>query len=198
MEKLSAFEVISAILSDGQTRIAKDIAKLARDMGHDWTRENANSALYKMLKNSLVIKIETEKAPLWTLPQNMDEVILNHSPKRSNVVSFKAKKLPLMADERLTLQVHSITIQFQFDYELSSNDSYVSGDWLNDKIFVTLNPQHPFWQTFISNEELRSLQLLNIASDIYVQWSIAKLRGDITPNKIHQMRDKALRDLSLN
>lgn len=198
MENLSSFEVITAILSDGQTRIAKEIAKLAREMGHDWTRENANSALYKMLKNSLVVKIETEKAPLWTLPGNIDEIISAQAPKRTNVVSFKSKKLPLMADESLTLQVLSITIQFQFDYDLSPNDSHVSGDWLNDKIFVTLNPHHPFWQTYIASEELKSLQILNIASDIYVQWSIAKIRSEITPSKIHQLRDKALRDLSLS
>ena len=74
----------------------------------------------------------------------------------------------------------------------------MSGDWLNDKIFVTLNPNHPFWQTYIADDELKSLQILNVASEVYVQWSIAKLRGEISPTKIHQLRDKALRDISLS
>ena len=151
-----------------------------------------------MLKNDLVIKIETEKAPLWTLPKHKEKFLQSRSTPDKNVISFEPKNLPLIADDNLTLQVLSIEIQFQFDPDLSSNDNYMSGDWLNEKIFVTLNPNHPFWQTYIANDELRSLQVLNIASEVYVQWSIAKLRGEISPTKIHQLRDKAFRDISLS
>lgn len=198
MDKLSSFEVVTAILEDGQTLMAKEVAKIAREMGYDWTRENANSSLYRMLKNDLVIKIETEKAPLWTLPKHKEKFLQSRSTPDKNVISFEPKNLPLIADDNLTLQVLSIEIQFQFDPDLSSNDNYMSGDWLNEKIFVTLNPNHPFWQTYIANDELRSLQVLNIASEVYVQWSIAKLRGEISPTKIHQLRDKAFRDISLS
>jgi len=198
MEKLSSFEVVTAILENGQTLMAKEIAKIAREMGYDWTRENANSSLYKMLKNGLVIKIETEKAPLWTLPKHKEKFLESRSNPNKNIISFERKNLPLVADDNLTLRVLSIEIQFQFDFDLSSNDHYMSGDWLNDKIFVTLNPNHPFWQTYVASDELKSLQILNIASEVYVQWSIAKLRGEISPAKIHQLRDKALRDISLS
>jgi len=198
MEKLSSYEVISRILEDGQPLVAKEVAKKARELGHDWTRENANSHLYKMLKNDLVIKIETEKAPLWTLIKNKENFLENQSSRQKNVITFEQKNLPLVADNDLTLRVLSIEIQFQFDSDLSSNDYYMSGDWLDNKIFVTLNPNHPFWQTYIGNQELKSLQILNLASEIYVQWSIAKLRGEISSSQIHQLRDKALRDISLN
>jgi len=198
MEKLSPFEVVTAILEDGQTLMGKEVAKIARAMGYDWTRENANSSLYKMLKNDLVIKIETGKAPLWTLPKHKEKFLEARSTIKKNVIPFEAKNLPLVADDGLTLRVLSIEIQFQFDSDLSSNDHHMSGDWLNEKIFVTLNPNHPFWQTFIANDELKSLQILNIASEVYVQWSIAKLRGEISPSKIHELRDKALRNISLS
>ena len=198
MEKLSPFEVVTAILEDGQTLMGKEVAKIARAMGYDWTRENANSSLYKMLKNDLVIKIETGKAPLWTLPKHKEKFLEARSTIKKNVIPFEAKNLPLIADDGLTLRVLSIEIQFQFDSDLSSNDHHMSGDWLNEKIFVTLNPNHPFWQTFIANDELKSLQILNIASEVYVQWSIAKLRGEISPSKIHELRDKALRNISLS
>jgi hypothetical protein len=198
MDKLSSFEVVTAILEDGQTLMAKEIAKIAREMGYDWTRENANSSLYKMLKNGLVIKIETEKAPLWTLPKHKEKFLESLSNPNKNIISFEPKNLPLVADDSLTLRVLSIEIQFQFDSDLSSNDHYMFGDWLNEKIFVTLNPNHPFWQTYVANDELKSLQILNIASEVYVQWSIAKLRGEISPAKIHQLRDKAFRDISLS
>ena len=131
MDKLSSFEVVTAILEDGQTLMAKEVAKIAREMGYDWTRENANSSLYRMLKNDLVIKIETEKAPLWTLPKHKEKFLQSRSTPDKNVISFEPKNLPLIADDNLTLQVLSIEIQFQFDPDLSSNDNYMSGDWLN-------------------------------------------------------------------
>ena len=198
MEKLSSFEVVTAILEGVQTMMAKEVAKIAREIGYDWTRENANSSLYKMLKNDLVIKIETEKAPLWMLPKYKEKFLETRSVQRKNIISFEPKDLPLIADDNLTMNVLSIEIQFQFDSDLSSNDHHMSGDWLNDKIFVTLNPNHPFWQTYIANDELKSLQILNIASEVYVQWAIAKLRGEISPSKIHELRDKALRNISLS
>ncbi len=195
---MSPFEIVTAILEDGQTLTGKEVAKRAREMGYDWTRENANSSLYKMLKNDLVIKIETEKAPLWTVPKHKEKFLESQKSIKKNVIPFESKSLPLVADDNLTLRVLSIEIQFQFDFDLSPNDSHMSGDWLNEKIFVTLNPNHPFWQTYIANDDLKSLQVLNIASEVYVQWSIAKLRGEISPSKIHQLRDKALRDISLS
>jgi hypothetical protein len=196
--QLSPFEIITKILSSGQPIVAKEIAKLARAEGFDWTRENANSALYKMLKNSLVIKVETEKAPLWTLPQFYDQTLMNSQPAPKNIIKFKTKKLPLTANDDLTIKIHSLEIQFQFDEQLSTNDPYMSGDWLNEKIFVTLNPNHPFWQTFIHDDNLQALQLTNIATEVYVQWYVAKMKKDANPRTLLELRDKAFRDISLS
>ena len=196
--QLSPFEIITKILSPGQPIVAKEIAKLARAEGFDWTRENANSALYKMLKNSLVIKIETEKAPLWTLPQFYNQSLMDSQPSPKNIIKFKTKKLPLTANHDLTIKIHSLEIQFQFDEKLSPNDPYMSGDWLNEKIFVTLNPSHPFWQTFIHDDNLQSLQLTNIATEVYVQWHVAKMTKEANPRTLLELRDKAFRDISLS
>lgn len=194
----SPFEVINKILGPGKPLVAKEVAKLARLEGFDWTRENANSALYKMLKNSLVIKIETEKAPLWTLPQFFDQALADSQPIPKNIIKFKSKKLPLAANENLTIQIHSVEIQFQFDERLSPNDPYMSGDWLEEKIFVTLNPNHPFWQTFVNEESLQSLQLTNIATEVYVQWHVAKMTKDVNPRTLLELRDRAFREISLS
>jgi hypothetical protein len=196
--QLSPFEIITKILSSGQPIVAKEIAKLARVEGFDWTRENANSALYKMLKNSLVIKIETEKAPLWTLPQFYDQSLIDSQPTPKNIIKFKPKRLPLTANHNLTIKIHSLEIQFQFNEHLSSNDPYMSGDWLDEKIFVTLNPNHPFWQTFVNDDNLQSLQLTNIATEVYVQWHVAKMTKEVNPRTLLELRDKALRDISLS
>lgn len=198
MKELSPFEVINEILKDGAPKTGKEVAKLAREKGLDWARENANSALYKMLKNSLIVKIETEKAPLWTLPQFAQELFEKLTQPKKNVISFKSKKIPLSADTDLTITIQGIEIQFQFDPELSTNDPYMAGDWLNEKIFVTLNSNHPFWGTFITDESSKALQLTNIATEVYVQWHVSKMTTEISPKKLLEIRDKALRDIALS
>jgi len=195
MALLSDFEAVTNILSDGQPRIAREVAKMARDLGLDWSRENANSALYKMLRKSLVVKIETEKAPLWTLPKFASDIAQTIVKPNPMIVSFKSKKLPLRANEDFTIRVQNVEIQFQFDNQLSPNAPYMSGDWLNQVIFVTLNPHHPYWQSFVDDENKRGIFLTNIAAEAYVQWHVAKMTSPVSPWKLLELRDKALRGI---
>lgn len=197
MLELSPFEVIYETLNDGNPKTAKEVAQFARTKGIDWSRENANSSLYKMMKNSLVIKIETDKAPLWTLPEFAQGLVQKHTQSKRNIISFKSRKIPLSADTDLTITIQGIEMEFQFNPELSSNDPYFAPDWLNEKIFVTLNPNHPFWLTFISDDASKSLQLTNIAAEVYVQWHVSKMTTEVTPKKLLEIRDKALRDIAL-
>jgi hypothetical protein len=196
MAIMSDFELIVEILKDGKPKIARDVAKLARESGFDWSRENANSALYKMLRKMLVVKIETEKAPLWTLPEFASAITESIQKPNPMVISFKAKKMPLTANEDFTIRVQNIEIQFQFDPLLSPNAPYMSGDWLNEVIFVTLNPHHPYWQSFIDDDLKRGLFLTNVASEAYVQWHVAKMTSPVSPWKLLELRDKALRDIA--
>lgn len=197
MLELSPFEVIHETLKDGNPKTAKEVARFARTKGIDWSRENANSSLYKMMKNSLVIKIETDKAPLWTLPEFAQGLVEKHTQSKRHIISFKSKKIPLSADTDLTITIQGIEMEFQFNPDLSSNDPYFAPDWLNEKIFVTLNPNHPFWLTFISDDASKSLQLTNIAAEVYVQWHVSKMTTEVTPKKLLDIRDKALRDIAL-
>ena len=197
MLELSPFEVVYETLNDGKPKTAKEVAQFARTKGIDWSRENANSSLYKMMKNSLVIKIETDKAPLWTLPEFAQGLVQKHTQSKRNIISFKSRKIPLSADTDLTITIQGIEMEFQFNPELSSNDPYFAPDWLNEKIFVTLNPNHPFWLTFISDDASKSLQLTNIAAEVYVQWHVSKMTTEVTPKKLLEIRDKALRDIAL-
>jgi len=197
MLELSPFEVIYETLNDGKPKTAKEVAQFARTKGIDWSRENANSCLYKMMRNSLVVKIETEKAPLWTLPEFAQELVKKHNQPKKNIISFKSKKVPLSADTDLSITIQGIEMQFQFNPELSPNDPYFAPDWLNEKVFVTLNPNHPFWMTFIYDDASKSLQLTNIASEVYVQWHVSKMTTEISAKKLLEIRDKALRDIAL-
>lgn len=198
MKEISQFEVINEILKDGTPKVAKEIAKLAREKGFDWARENANSALYKMLKNSLVVKIETEKAPLWTLPQFSNSDLYTPPKVVKTPTVFATKNLPLSANHDLTIKIQELTILFQFDQEMNSNDPYMSGDWLADKIFVTLNQNHPFWQSFIDTEDKKFLYLTLVAEEVYVQYQVAKSTTEIDVRKLLTIRDKAMRDIVIN
>ena len=198
MKELSPFEVVNEILKDGTPKVAKEIAKSAREKGLDWARENANSALYKMLKNSLVIKIETEKAPLWTLPQFSNLYVETSRTIKKVSTPFAQKEVPLSANNELTIKIQEVEIMFQFDPEMNSNDPYMNGDWLNNKIFVSLNQNHPFWQSFITSDEKKYIYLTLVAEEVYVQYQVAKSTAGINVEKLLSMRDKAMRDIVAN
>jgi hypothetical protein len=198
MKEISQFEVINEILKDGTPKVAKEIAKLAREKGFDWARENANSALYKMLKNSLVVKIETEKAPLWTLPQFSNSNVGTSVPIKKIPTVFAQKEVPLSANNDLTVKIQEVEIMFQFDPEMNSNDPYMSGDWLNNKIFVSLNQNHPFWQSYITSDEKKYIYLTLVAEEVYVQHQVAKSTSVINVERLLSMRDKAMRDIVAN
>jgi hypothetical protein len=112
------------------------------------------------------------------------------------VISFKAKNLPLRANEDFTIKVKDLEIQFQFDFDLSPNAHYMAGDWLDKIIFVTLNPHHPYWKSFVDNDDKRGIFLTNIAAESYVQWHVAKMTSALSPWKLLELRDKALRDIA--
>lgn len=191
------YQFIFDLLKSGDTFTGKEVAREARKNGLDWAREQANSRLYTLLRNGKVIKVETEKAPLWTLP----EFSMKHEGLTKGITSPKViymkKKLPLVADETMTIEILGISIEFAFNDQMTSNDPYMFGDWLEDKIFVSLNRHHPFWGAFIENEDQESLQLTNIALEVYVQWYIAKMQARVTPQKLLEIRDKAMRHVSL-
>jgi len=190
-------QFIFDLLRTGQSYTGKEVAREARKLGLDWAREQANSRLYSLWRSGRLLKIETSKAPLWTLPEfsQKHEGAINGTviPK----VIYSKKKLPLVADETMTIDILDIKVEFAFNDEMSPNDPYMYGDWLQEKIFVSLNKNHPFWGTFIENDFQKSLQLTNIALEVYVQWYVAKMQAKVTPQKLLEIRDKAMRDISL-
>lgn len=196
-DKIEAeFEFILNYLATSSPVTGKEMAKVGRENGFDWAREQANSRLYKLLRLGKVLKIETEKAPLWTLPVYADKY------KKSEIQIIKPnnlfikKELPLSADKSLSIDIAGTKIEFAFNDKMSSNDAYMYGDWLEDKIFVSLNPNHPFWATFIVNPDKSSLQITNIALDVYVQWQVVRSSGPIDSVKLLHLKDLAMREIA--
>ena len=205
MTEQSDFEFISQVLSNQTPMTAKEIAKEARLSGRDWHRTEANSALYRMLNRGLVQKLELEGvvAPLWTVPNSETKVKIHQFQSKTEVRKPKRKPidpviLPLKEDASLSIKIQGIDIQFSIDDTMSEHDSYMHGDWLNDKIFVSLNPNHPFWTSFIIDEDRKALYTTLIAEEVYVQWQVARRESEITPSILHSLRDKAKRDISIH
>ena len=190
------YEFILESLANSEPLTGKEMAKVGRESGFDWAREHANSRLYTLLRLGKVLKIETEKAPRWTLPIYALKYTESEAGIRKASTIYLEKKLPLAADRSMDIDISGTKIQFAFNDKMSPNDAYMYGDWLEDKIFVSLNPNHPFWGTFINNPEKTSLQLTNIAMDVYVQWQIVRSVAPIDSLKLLNLRDLAMRDIA--
>ena len=205
MTEQSDFEFIFKILSNNSPMTAKEIAKEARSYGRSWQRTEANSALYRMLIRGLVEKIEVEGvvAPKWKLPNG--KTLLEVPVSKVSVVARRPKQkpldpvnLPLQNDPNLSINIQGVEIQFSVDDSMSEHDPYMHGDWLNEKIFVSLNPNHPFWTAFVVDDQKMALYTTLIAEEVYVQWQVSRRESPITPDSLHSIRDKAMRDIAVH
>ena len=151
-----------------------------------------------MVKNSLVLKIETGKAPLWTLPEFEDDLKLEPVQPKPKIIPVKPKPLPVILEKETVLKVQGLEIHFAFDVSLSPSEPYISGDWLENKIFVTVNGNHPFYQSFIDSDEKKKLYIALAAEEVFVQWKVAKQTSKITSSQLLEIRDLAMRDIVLN
>jgi hypothetical protein len=205
MTEHSDFEFLMNMLKASQPLAAKEIAKNARLAKRDWKRSDANSVLYRMLRRGLVRKIEVdgEAAPRWTIPTSGNDVA-ETLPKSNMKGSLPIQRdiplvsLPLRRDSSLTLIIQGVEIQFAPDETMNEYDPYMHGDWLSDKIFVSLNLNHPFWTAFVTDEDRLALYATLIAQEVFVQWQVARRISPISPTSLHSLRDLAMRDIAIH
>ena len=196
------FDIITKILENEQPLIAREVAKRARKLGNEWERKDVNSALYKMLNLGLVQKIPTEKSVEWKLinqsHSNGALQILHSEEILKKIRKFKVKSLEHVVNEsNFEIRINDLEIDFAYNLEFSSNDPYISVDWLQDRLFITVNSQHPFWETYINSKEEKLLYLQFIAQDALIQWHVAKIGDKISSSDLLQIRDKVLREIAL-
>jgi hypothetical protein len=195
---MKGFEIIRSILAEESDLTAREIAKRAQQFGEKWVRKDANSNLYRMLSQGLVTKNTESKIPTWSLT-NSD------TPKPS--ISFKEildkpRKLErkslnsLVQEEEFKINLSKFSIAFAYDVNASANDPYLQGDWLAEKLFITINTQHPFWDSFIDTEDEKVLYLQFIAQDAFIQWQIAQRGDSINHRELIALRDAVLREIS--
>ena len=198
----SDFEIIIDILKANGSLTAREIAKSAKDFGKKWVRKDANSNLYKMLMQELVKKDSSEKVPKWTLsnvdPSKNQSAINNSDEILSKVRKYPVQTLDHIVDEKnFEIKVKGVTIKYAYDLSATSNDPYMNVDWLQDKLFISVNSQHPFWEVFIDTPDEQLLYLQFLAQDALINWHVAKRGDEISSSTLSEVRDSVLREIAL-
>ena len=70
----------------------------------------------------------------------------------------------------------------------------MSCDWLDERIFIALNPNHPYIKSLVSSDGILREFLRYISIDAYCEWRL--MIADKTTNfvSIIEIKDKTLRD----
>jgi hypothetical protein len=198
----SDFEIIIDILQSSGSLTAREIAKLAKNYGKQWVRKDANSNLYKMLMQELVKKDSSEKVPKWFLASlessNVQNEITNSEQILNKVRKYPVQSLDHIVDEQnFEIKVKGVTIKYAYDLSATSNDPYMTVDWLQEKLFISVNSQHPFWEVFIDTPDEQLLYLQFLAQDALINWHVAKKGDEISSSSLSEVRDSVLREIAL-
>jgi|688.fasta_scaffold77907_2 hypothetical protein len=198
----SDFEIIIDILQSNGSLTAREIAKSAKDYGKKWVRKDANSNLYKMLMQELVRKDSSEKVPKWSLttvdPSKVRNEVTNSEQILNKVRKYSVQSLDHIVDEQnFEIKVKGVIIKYAYDLSATSNDPYMTVDWLQEKLFISVNSQHPFWEVFIDTPDEQLLYLQFLAQDALINWHVAKKGDEISSSSLSEVRDSVLREIAL-
>ena len=198
----SDFEIILAIIETNGSLTAREIAKHAKEHGKTWVRKDANSNLYKMQMQQLVIKDSSEKVPKWNLATadqtKTQSKITNSEEILNKVRKYQVQSLDHIVDEKnFEIKVKGVTIKYAYDLSATSNDPYMIVDWLQEKLFISVNSQHPFWEIFIDTLDEQLLYLQFLAQDALINWHVAKKGDEIISSSLSEVRDSVLREIAL-
>lgn len=195
----SDFELISKVLASSKSLTAREISAAVTEYGVKWDKGHANSVLYKMLARGLVVKDTTQGTrPYWQIavsPQSSQTTeparlkVLNKHPQRDEFI-------PLLAVNDYTILLSENVIEFALNTDSSPNDPYISCDWLDEKIFVAINSNHPYIIRGISNELVLSEFLLFLALDATCEWRIIRDQNLMQVHSFIEIKDKILRNLN--
>jgi hypothetical protein len=199
----SDFEVITEILKKYPGTTAREIAQYAVSIkvvnsqveSHLWDKGRVNSTLYKMLVQNLVKK-ETRGGPrpFWVLSESTESDIPHPKVQLATNANNALSHLPLKAINDYQQVVQGRTIQIALNGKAASNDLYISCDWLEDRIFVAININHPYIKNLVTSDSILLEFLRFLAIDAYTEWRIIMNSQKQDFISLIRIRDKALRD----
>ena len=193
----SDFEIAKKILEKHGSMTAREMSSFALEFGVKWDKGKSNSVLYKMLAKNLVQK-DTNRGsrPFWTVASDS-----NPNPKQQETLKLRRKSadindfVPLKAIVEYTINLKDSTIEFALNTEASPNDPYITCDWLEKKIFVAINPNHPYIRNGIVNEKVLSEFLLFLALDAHCEWHVVRSSKGNNSNSFIALKDSLLRSI---
>ena len=195
----SDFELVTKVLNAGGSATAREISAEVTKLGVKWDKGQANSVLYKMLSKKIVEKDASQGTrPVWSVAKQStgsNEVkenklkVINTSPGRDEFI-------PLKAVSEYSLTLNQNLIEFAVNLEASGNDPYISCDWLENKIFVAINSQHPYIFRGISNDLILTEFLLFLALDAFCEWRVIRDQNLMKVHSFIEIKDSVLRGLN--
>ena len=190
----SDFELVVNCIQAHPGLTGREISAQLRRNGHSrFTSKAANQTLYKLLAAELVERDGTGDKPRW-FPGG------KWTNQDSTVTNISILKRPIDPSERKTkvFQIASTEVRVIIDLESSSNDPYLSPDWVGSHVVASVNALHPFWTIRLNSLEDKALYTMFAAVDAYVQWKIAQLHEPPDPTELQNLRDYALRFCTLS
>lgn len=199
---MTDFNEIIKLLQDHPGSTTREIVAHLKKRGFATDKHVVNSALYRMIKQGLVKKDESN-VPKWTyssansfgLPKEVNQNI-NFKTSKTIFSQSNREISEFIHEKDFKIILDDIQITFAYDLTVSPNDPYLIADWLNEHLFISLNCQHPFWKTFISNEEMKEFFLVFTAQDALLQWTAAKRGDTINSSSMNSLRDEILRKIA--
>ena len=194
----SDFELVEKALKNTPGSTAREVAKIVTDMGVRWDRGQANSVLYKMLNQGLVKKelIDGPRPHWWILDspievgQKAEITKLKINKRKTNENEF----IPLKHVPEYQKTVQGMQIQFAVSDDLSVSDPYINCDWLDKRIFITINSKHPYVKNNILSEKILNEFLNYLSIDAYLEWRlIMEIKNKVGFDSI-RIKDKILRE----
>jgi len=199
----SDFEVIVNVLKKFPNITAREIVKnIVSFQVTDseirkvtWDKGTVNSILYKMLAQGLVSKeLIDGPRPYWNLSSGASKPIQQQKIKLATKKSGNSEFIPLVEINDYRQQIQGKLVQIALNESATQNDSYISCDWLDERIFIALNPNHPYIKSLVSSNGILREFLRFISIDAYCEWRL--MVADKTTNfvSIIELKDKTLRD----
>ena len=199
----SDFEVIANVLKKFPNTTAREIVK--NIVGFQvtdseirkvtWDKGTVNSILYKMLAQGLVSKeLKDGPRPYWNLSSGPSNPIQQQKIKLAAKKSGLSEFIPLVEINDYRQQIQGKLVQIALNESATQNDLYMSCDWLDERIFIALNPNHPYIKSLVSSDGILREFLRYISIDAYCEWRL--MVADKTTNfvSIIEIKDKTLRD----
>ena len=189
----SDFEIVLDAVAKNQRATGREISNWLKKNGQPkFDSKLTNQILYRLLSSEIVDRDGSGDKPRWSVGRTWAS---------SDALDAKGEIVlrPLSAREAKIREykIASTIVKVILETDLSSNDPYMSPDWVGTHVVAAINTNHPFWTLRLGDGSEKSLFTMIAALDAYVQWRAAQLSEPPDATEMLKLRDQALRFCTL-